>query len=82
MISDAEGERRDLDRPERKRERIDQQCEQRHGRDEEDGDLGARGERDLGRELDLPARSDDDGPTVLRGVSDDRDDHRGDEELG
>ena len=49
---------------------------------EEHGDLRRRGERDLGRELDLPAARDDDGAAVLGGVPDDRDDHRRDEELG
>ena len=45
----------DLDQPEGERERLDQPREQDDGGDEEDGDLGARRERDLGRELDVPA---------------------------
>ena len=49
--------------------------------DQEDRDLGARGERDLGRELDLAARGDDDRASVLGGVADDRDHDRGEEEL-
>ena len=46
-----------------------------------DRDLRARGECDLRGELDLPAGCDDDGAAVLGRVADDRDDHRGDEEL-
>ena len=63
-------------------ERLDQPRDQRHGRDEEDGHLGARGERDLGGELDVPAVGDDDRAAVLGRVPDDRDDHGGDEEVG
>ena len=78
---DRESEGRDLDRAKRERERVDQERQQRHRRDQEDRDLRARGERDLGGELDLPAGCDDDGAAVLGRVADDRDDHRGDEEL-
>ena len=49
--------------------------------DQEDGDLGARGERDLGRQLHAAAAGDDDRPAVLRRVADDGDDHRCDEEV-
>ena len=61
---------------------LDQPGEERHRGDEEHGHLRARGERDLGRELDVPAVGDDDGAAVLGRVPDDGDDHRGDEELG
>ena len=71
----------ELDRAKRERERVDQERQQRHRRDQEDRDLRARGERDLRGELDLPAGCDDDGAAVLGRVADDRDDHRGDEEL-
>ena len=60
---------------------LDQQREQRDGGDQEDGDLGARRERDLRRELDLAARGDDDRTAVLGRVADDRDHDRGEEEL-
>ena len=56
--------------------------EELDGGDQEDGDLSARGERDLGGELDLSARRDDDGASVLCRVADDRDDHGRDEEVG
>ena len=75
------GHHRDLDLPERERERLDQPGEERDRGDQEDGDLGARGERDLRRELHVAAVRDDDRPAVLRGVADDGDDHRGDEEV-
>ena len=71
----------DLDLAERERERLDQPRQQRDGRDQEHRDLRARGERDLGGELDLAAVRDDDRAAVLGGVADDRDDHGGDEEL-
>ena len=71
-----------LDRAERERERVDQPREERHGRDQEDGDLRARRERDLRGELDVAPIGDDDCAAVLGRVADDRDDHRGDEEVG
>ena len=74
-------ERGDLDGPEAQRERIDEPREERNSRDEEDGDLCRRRERDLARERDLSAVRDDDGAAVLGRVPDDRDDHRRDEEL-
>ena len=64
-------------------ERLDQPGDEGDGRDEEDGNLRARGERDLGGELDVPAVGDDEHrPAVLGGVPDDGDDDRRDEELG
>ena len=51
-------------------------------RDQKDGHLRARGERDLRGELDLPAGGNDNGPAVLGGVADDGNDNGGDEELG
>ena len=65
----------------RQGEGVDQPGEERHGRDQEDGDLGARGERDLRGELDLAAGGDDDGAAVLGRVADDGDDHGRDEEV-
>ena len=50
---ERERERADLDLAEAERERVDQPREQHDGRDQEHGDLRGRGERDLGRELDL-----------------------------
>ena len=47
----------------------------------DDGDLRARGERDLRGELQTAAIRDDDRSTVLGGVADDRHDHGGDEEV-
>jgi len=76
-----EDQREDLDLPEPERERLDQPREERDGGDQEHGDLRGRGERDFGRELDLSAPRDDHRATVLGGVSDDRDDHRRDEEV-
>ena len=74
-------EHADLDRTERQRERIDRPRENRNGRDQEHGHLGARREGDLRRELDVAAARDDHGTAVLRSVADDRDDDRGDEEV-
>ena len=72
----------DLDDPEAEGERVDEEGDQADRGDEEHRDLRRRGERDLGRERDLPAGGDDDGAAVLGGVADDRDDHGRDEELG
>ena len=79
---EREYEGRDLDRAEAERERLDQPREEHHRRDQEDGHLRRRRERDLGGELDLAAGRDDDGAAVLGGVADDRDDDGGDEEVG
>src|SRR5204863_7499841 len=60
---------------------LDEEGEDHHCRCDEERHLGARGDRDLARELELAARGDDDCAAVLGGVSDDRDDDRRDEEL-
>ena len=76
-----DSEREDLDLAERERERLDQEGEQDDRRNQEDRNLSARGERDLGGELDLAAGRDDDRAAVLGRVPDDGHDHRRDEEL-
>ena len=59
----------------------EEQGEERHDRDDEQRDLGARGDRDLAREPHLPVARDDDRAAVLGRVADDRHDHDRDEEL-
>ena len=78
---DGHAERDDLHLAERQRQRLDQQREERDRRDQEDRHLRARREGDLRRQLDLAPGGDDDCAAVLGGVPDDRDHHRGEEEL-
>ena len=74
--------REELAPAERERQVVrEEEGEERHHRDDEQRDLGARGDGDLAGEPHLPVARDDDRAAVLGCVADDRHDHDGDEEL-
>jgi hypothetical protein len=80
--ADGPRHRRHLFPAERQRQRVrEEEGEEHHRGRHEQRDLRTRRDGDLAGELHLAGPRDHDRAAVLGGVADDRDDHRGDEEL-